>query len=411
MSKHGPILAIIGSAYPTLVAGLRTAGLDSVVESSWTDVPTPFEHMSPAAVVAAIPCEDGAALDTLAKRVAAAEPYVPLIVLNAHTSPLPANAIPFSLTENDADRLAARLRAALRVRALHATMLRRQADRPTASRRFAETDPLQDATVLLIGRGAAYPTLSVTLGTRTRVVGALSIEAAAKHLNARDIDGIVIGDGFTARVVDAFLTVLSEDPRFRNLPIVAPPGSKHSYDLPNLEMIDGEPIEIVANALPLIRQRAFEQRINRTLRSIDAGGLLDPRTGLLTPIAFDRDLETAVDQAHTRGSSFSAARFSFAESHPRDQYDAARILSRLMRRMDFATMHEDGSMTAVFVDAGVRNANAIARRLANVMKYTMHSARRDSHIDPHVRVEMLAANDTAASLLARLARDTSRAAS
>ena len=45
------------------------------------------------------------------------------------------------------------------------------------------------------------------------------------------------------------------------------------------------------------------------------------------------------------------------------------------------------------------------------MKYTMHSARRGSHIDPHVRVETLTATDTAASLLARLAGETKRAAS
>jgi hypothetical protein len=333
-----------------------------------------------------------------------------LIVLDA-AAPLPAHAIPFSPKENGADRLAARLRAALRVRALHATMLRRQADRPAASHPFADSDPLLDATVLLIGRGASYPALSVALGTQMGVVGALSIEAAAKHLNARDIDGIVISDGFTARVLDAFLTVLSEDPRFRNLPVVAPSGSERSYDLPNLEMVDGEPAQIVMAALPLIRQRAFEQRINRTLRSIDAGGLLDPRTGLLTPAAFDRDFKTAVDQAQTRRSGLSIARFSFAESHPREQYDAARILSRLIRRMDFATMHDNGTMTAVFVDAEGRSASSIAKRLASVMKYTMHSARRGSHIDPHVHVETLTASDTAASLLARLTSETKRAAS
>jgi hypothetical protein len=243
------------------------------------------------------------------------------------------------------------------------------------------------------------------------VVGALSIEAAAKHLNLRDIDGIVIGDGFTARVVDAFLTVLSEDPRFRNLPVVAPSGPGRNYDLPNLETIDGEPVRMVASALPLIRQRAFEQRIHRTLRSIDAGGLLDPRTGLLTPAAFSRDLNNAVGQAQARGAGLSAARFAFAESHPREQYDAARILGRLMRRTDFATMHDDGSMTAVFIDAGARSASAIAKRLASVMKYTMHSTRRGPHIDPHVRVETLMASDTAKSLLTRLAGDTKRAAS
>ncbi len=80
-------------------------------------------------------------------------------------------------------------------------------------------DPIQDATILLIGRGAAYPALSVAFGERLGVVGALSIEAAAKHLNARDLDGIIIGEGFSPRVVDAFLTVLAEDTRFRNLPV------------------------------------------------------------------------------------------------------------------------------------------------------------------------------------------------
>ena len=68
------------------------------------------------------------------------------------------------------------------------------------------------------------------------------IEAAAKHLNARDIDGIVLGEGFTPRVEDAFLTVLAEDARFRNLPVVVTSGAlAPAYDLPNLEIISGEP--------------------------------------------------------------------------------------------------------------------------------------------------------------------------
>src|SRR5216683_2619147 len=50
--------------------------------------------------------------------------------------------------------------------------------------------------LLLIARGAAYPALSVSFGERMGIVGALSIEAAAKHLNIRDIDGIVLGEGF-----------------------------------------------------------------------------------------------------------------------------------------------------------------------------------------------------------------------
>ena len=149
--------------------------------------------------------------------------------------------------------------------------MRRLDGEPLARTALPDFDPTRDATVLLIGRGAAYPALSVSLGERIGVVGALSIEAAAKHLNTRDIDGIVLGEGFSPRVVDAFLTVLAEDARFRNLPVVVTSdGLAPAYDLPNLEIISGEPAHIAANALPLIRQHAFEAHLTRTLRSIDA---------------------------------------------------------------------------------------------------------------------------------------------
>ena len=50
-------------------------------------------------------------------------------------------------------------------------------------------------------------------------MGALSVETAARNLNTRDIDGIVIADGFSPEVVQALLTVLAEDARFRDLPV------------------------------------------------------------------------------------------------------------------------------------------------------------------------------------------------
>ena len=107
----------------------------------------------------------------------------------------------------------------------------------------------------------------------------------------------MLGEGFSLRVVDAFLTVLAEDARFRNLPVVVTSDElAPAYDLPNLEIISGDPAYIVANALPLIRQHAFEVHLSRTLRSIDAEGLIDARTGLLTPAAFKRDFATAVYQ-------------------------------------------------------------------------------------------------------------------
>jgi hypothetical protein len=88
-------------------------------------------------------------------------------------------------------------------------------------------DALDDATVLIAGRGPLYPMLSVAMGERVRVAGAFSVEAAARHLNPRDIDGIVVGDGFSSRIVEAFLTVLAQEPRFRDIPVAligeAPP--------------------------------------------------------------------------------------------------------------------------------------------------------------------------------------------
>jgi hypothetical protein len=234
------------------------------------------------------------------------------------------------------------------------------------------------------------------------VVGALSIEAAAKHLKVRDINGIVLGEGFSPRVVDAFLTVLAEDARFRNLPVVLTSDVlKPAYDLPNLEIISGEPALVAANALPLIRQHAFEAHLRRTLRSIDAGGLLDPKTGLLMPAAFNRDFATAVYQTLAHGGGLSVARFAFDASHPRAQLDGARIISRLMRQMDFGVAQQDGSVVVAFVETDLRTAHMIARRLSSVMRHTSHG-KRDMRSEPVVTVATMLPTDTAKSLLARL---------
>jgi hypothetical protein len=282
---------------------------------------------------------------------------------------------------------------------------------PSARTAIPDFNPARDATVLLIGRGAAYPALSVSLGERIGVVGALSIEAAAKHLNTRDIDGIVLGEGFSPRVVDAFLTVLTEDARFRNLPVAMTSDAlAPTYDLPNLEIISGEPAHIAANALPLIRQHAFEAHLTRTLRSLDADGLLDVRTGLLTPSAFNRDFATAVYQTLSRGGGLTVARFGFDPAHPRAQFDGARIISRLMRQMDFGAAQDDGSVIVAFADTDLRNGNLIARRLTSVMRHT-RNGKRDTGAEPTVTIATMMPNDSAKSLLARLYEEAQRAAS
>ena len=410
MSLQGPIIVVSTARQPGFAAALDDAKTFPIIDTTWSDAARAVAELQPVAVFVAMPGSADQDFEALAKQITACQPYVPLIAVDPETS-LPDNAIPFSQAGGSPDRLAARLRAALRVRTLHATVMRRLGDHTAAAPTIAETNPVRDATVLLIGRGAAYPALSVALGERMGIVGALSIEAAAKHLNTRDIDGIVLGEGFGARVVDAFLTVLSEHPRFRNLPVVVTlDGQAPAYDLPNLEIISGEPGRIAANALPLVRQHAFEVQLSRTLRSIDAGGLLDPLTGLLTAAAFNRDFASAVHQTLGRGGGMSVARFAFDPAHPRAQLDGARLLSRLMRQMDFGAAQEDGSVIVAFAETDLRTVHMIARRLCSVMRHTAHG-KRDARAEPVVALATLKPSDTAQSLLTRLYDEAQCAAS
>lgn len=407
MSQAGPILFVSNAGRPSFVSTLSENRLFPLIDSDWANAGRAVEQIKPAAVLALMPGTIEAQVAAVARKVADQPLYLPLVAVGADR-PLPPNALPFSLHGASSDRLIARLRAALRVRTLHATVLRRL---PEVKTDLPDTDPAQDATVLLVGRGAAYPALSVALGERVGVIGALSIEAAAKHLNSRDVDGIVLADGFTPRVVDAFLTVLAEDTRFRNLPVAVtaytPAGN---YDLPNLEIILGETAEIAANALPLIRQHAMEAQFSRTLRSIEAGGWLDPRSGLLTTEAFNRDFARAVEETISRGGALSVARFAFDANNPRTQLEGARILSRLMRQMDFGSAQNDGSVIVVFAEAEFRTAHMIARRLSSVIRQTALDV-RGRRPDPVVTVDSLSPSDTAASLLARLHAEAPRAAS
>ncbi len=401
MSQQQGLILVVSDDKPPAFAAVLGEAMFPVIETTWAEAATAVMQLHPTVVVASADEDPDGKLGALAAQINGAQPYLPLLVIDPKIV-LPENAIPFSHARSNWDRLTPRLRAALRVRTLHATVLRRLSDQPLKAA-VADIDPVRDATVLLLGRGGAYPALSVALGERMGVVGALSIEAAAKHLSTRDIDGIVLGEGFTNRVVDAFLTVLSEDPRFRNLPVVATlAGLVPSYDLPNLEVISGDPAYVAANALPLIRQRAFEAYLSRTLRSIDAGGLLDPSTGLLTAEAFERDFTTAVRQTLANGGGLSVARFAFDAANSRARLDGARLLSRLMRQMDFGTLYDDGSALVVFTETDLRAAQAISRRLSSVMRHTASDSKDRRSSEPIVSLATLEPSDTVQSLLARL---------
>ncbi len=102
-------------------------------------------------------------------------------------------AVPIALPADAAlpvERLLARLQSAMRIRALHATVLRRIEAFTSQNGKLPMLplgDALADATVLIAGRGPLYPALSVAMGERVKIAGALSVEAAAKHLNSRTL--------------------------------------------------------------------------------------------------------------------------------------------------------------------------------------------------------------------------------
>ena len=95
--------------------------------------------------------------------------------------------------------------------------------------------------------------------------------------------------------------------------------------------------------------------------------------------AFWRDLNRAVDDAEKRGIGLSIARFSFAHANRRLSVDAARVLSRLMRQVDFACREADNSIFAVFTETDLREAHVIARRIASVLKNTMLAPEKKQH--------------------------------
>jgi len=416
MALQGPFVVVADSQAHEVVEALRAAGAFPVVESSWTDGPAALTSVNPEAVVLAEPCGDrrsAAALErALGKREhAAGAVFMPVIVRTRDDgAALPANALAIAANA-PAERIARRLAAALRIRALHATVLRRTATLGSYGETIAElpsSDPLDDATVLVAGRGGAYPALSVAVGERVRLAGAFSVESAARALNARDIDGLVIGDGFGPRIVEALLTVLAEDVRFRDLPVAVlggSPGVTEPYCalLPNLERTAEGPARLAERLMPFVRMHAFGQRLRRMLKSLDAEGMIDPETGLLAQVAFWRDLNRAVDDAERRGVGLSIARFSFERGDRRFGLDAARLLGRLMRQVDFACREADNSIFAVFTETDLRAAHVIARRIASVLKNTMLTPDHGrSGIDAAVTLATLKATDSVDSLIARV---------
>src|SRR3984893_4440794 len=416
MALQGPFVVVADSPAADVVEGLHAAGPFPIIETNWADAAAAMASVEPEAVVLAEACSDREHAAEFARALddrieAGSGAFTPVI---ARTRDDGAALFPDALTISanvPPSRIVRRLIAASPVRALHRTVLRRMetlASRGESVPKLPCSGPLDEATVLVAGRGRSYPALCVAVGERVGVVGALSVESAARALNARDINGMVIGDGFGPKIVEALLTVLAEDVRFRDLPVAVLGGhpasiEPYAIELANLDRIAEGPQHLVERVLPYVRLHAFRERLKRMPKSLDAKGMIDPDTGLLGHEAFWRDLNRAVGDAEKRGVGLSIARFCFDGSDRRFSLDAARLVGRLMRQVDFACREADNSIFAVFTETDLRAAHVVARRIASVLKNTMLAPDRNKKgIETAVTLATLKPTDSVDSLIARV---------
>jgi hypothetical protein len=410
MALLGPMVVVAETSAADLLDILGKAGAFPIVEARWADAPAAIAEIQPVALAVVAPQSVPSPRHLRAIQQCIETrggPVMPIIALiEQDGAPSIAGALPIALDDCD-DRLIAQLRSALRVRTLHATVLRRA--RTAGVRKGIPTalpaDILEHATVLCVGRGSSYPALSVAIGERVGLIGALSVETAARYLNARDVDGVVVGDGLGPRVVQALLTVLAEDARFRDLPVgVLNNTAVDEEQLPNLVRVAGDPVALVERVLPFVRLQAFESLLKRVLKSLETEGVIDPDTGLLGSIAFWRDLDRAVQETEQTGGALSVARFTFEGVSDRRAYiDAARLFSRLVRNIDFACREQDGSILAAFTETDLRSAHVVARRIASVLRHTMLSPGRDRRtIKPTITLATLKPTDNLSTLVARV---------
>ena len=420
MALQGPFTVIADHPARDVVEALRAGGAYPIVEARWADAAAALQARPPQAVILAEACPDRARASALAKALSAqaeqnAGLFVPVIARTRDDAmpslpPCLADALAIA-AKAPAERLVRRLTAALRVRTLHGTVLRRMRTLATRGQKLPElpdADPLDEARVLVAGRGRSYPSLCTATGERVGVIGALTVEGAASALKSRDVDAMIIGEGFGTRVVEALLTVLAEDARFRDLPVAVV--GKHSAvsedfaaALPNLERIADGPQRVIEHLLPYIRVHAFARRLKRMLTSLDAKGAIDPDTGLLANAIFWRDLNRAVDDADKRGAALSIARFSLPAADRRTSLEAARLVGKLMRQVDFACQEADKSIFTVFTETDLRAAHVVTRRIASVLKNVMLTTdgKRPGSA-PAVTLATLKPSDNTDSLIARV---------
>lgn len=404
------MVVVAENAAADLIDVLGKAGAFPIAQTRWADVPAAIAETQPVALAIAdaqaspSPRHVDAAIECIETR---GGPIMPVIArVDTTGTPVIPGALPIATNESNA-RLIAQLHSALRIRSLHATVLRRSRAAGATKKvsTFVPPDLLEDAAVLCVARGGSYLALSAAISKRTGLIGAPSIESAVRYLNARDLDGVVIGDGLGPRVAETLLTMVAENTRFRDLPVgVLNNTTAEDARLANLVRVEADAVRLVDRILPFVRLQAFAGQLTRALKSLESEEAIDPDTGLLAAHAFWRHLERAVQESEKTGGTLSIARFTFdGIADRRAHIDAARLLSRLVRGIDFACREQDGSILAVFTQTDLRSAHVIARRIASVLRWTMLSPSRDPRvIKPTITLAALKPTDDLGTLVARL---------
>ncbi len=408
MSLQGPILIVAGRPAGALAQAFTDAGATPVIEASWAGAVTAFTEAKPATVVIPEPDSDNPlAVEALSMLIADAVPHTPAIV-RVRDDQMPAIAHAIAISDDaSVEQMIAKVASAQRLRTLHSTVLVRAQALQEERNIIAELpsgDPLENAAVLLVGRGRHHATLSVAVGERMGVIGALSTDTAERCLAAREVTGIMIGDGLPASSVEAFLGTLCSNMLYRDLPIAMLGAWQDIAELPNFARAR-DPQVLLQRTLPLLRARSLESALKRLLKSIEYKGMHDVLTGLLHPNAFDQALHMAVEDTVERRTALSLARFAFEQPlDRRSAVDAARLIADLVRDTDFACQQQDNSILFVFGDTSLRDANVAARRLASVLKHSMlRPDREQPNLSPAVTLATLKPGDTPLTLLARVA--------
>jgi len=173
-------------------------------------------------------------------------------------------------------------------------------------------------------------------------------------------------------------------------------------------MIPGEPARVGRQRIaadPSARLRGY---LSRTLHSIE-------RRGPARSAYRSADIGGVQPRPRNRRPSnagarrrLSVARFAFDPAHERARLDGARILSRLMRQMDFGAVQNDGSIFRRGVrETDLRTAHMIARRFQRDAATPRTATRRARRAGCHAGDDV-AMGFGGRSLLARLYGDARR---